>query len=386
MSAARPLRLLALNWRDPANPEAGGAETHLHEILRRWVAAGSEVTLLAAGFPEAEPEIRIDGVRVLRAGSWWNANFALAWRARRLLKAEPFDAVVEDVNKIPFFLPLLSRLPHLLLIPHLFGETVFRETNVFFGAYVFLFELFIPRVYRRSRVIAISPSTREDLIRRGLAAERVAVSYCGFEAEPYDLASPPPRPPVEAGPRLVHLGRLRRYKGADLVLRSFVRIREALPEARLDIVGDGPEFSALQALAKRLGLGASVVFHGHLPLERMVDLLYRSHLFLNASPKEGWGLTVVEAGACGLPTVAANSPGLRDSVVDRETGILVPYGDAPAMAEAALSLLRDPQRLAAMGERAARRARSFDWDRTAREAREQLDLLLAERPAEGGTP
>ncbi|MCP4548884.1 MAG: glycosyltransferase family 4 protein [bacterium] len=370
------LKILALNWRDRMNPEAGGAETHIHEILRRLADRGHDITLLAAGYPEAEPETHYDGLRVLRAGNGWNANWVLPFRARRLMREQKFDVVIEDVNKIPFFIPWLSKLPHLLVIPHLFGGTVFRETNPLFATYVFLPELLIPRVYRKSRVLAISPSTRDDLIRRGLDADRIDVSYCGFEAGIYDMPNPPAPDPDQV--RLVHLGRLRKYKGADLVLQSFVKIRERIPTATLDIIGDGPERPELLKLASRLQIGDAVRFHGHVPLKTLVDILYRCHLFLNASPKEGWGLTVIEAAACGLPCIAADSPGLRDSVRDGETGILVPYGDVPAMAEAALTLLEDEDRRSEMGRLAARRAREFSWDTTALETEGMLDRLVAE--------
>jgi len=377
------LRLLAVNWRDRENPEAGGAETHLHEILERLAARGHAVTLLAAAWPGAAREAHYGGLRVLRAGGPLTANWALAGLARRLTRQEPFDALIEDVNKIPFFLPTLSPLPHLLIVPHLFGTTVFRETNWLAGLYVTLPERLMPRVYRASRVIAISPSTRDDLVRRGFDPARIAVSVCGFDAAPYDLATPPPR---DAAPRLVHLGRLRRYKGTHLVIEAFARIRQELPAASLDIVGGGPERPALERQAARLGLADAVRFHGHLPLPALVELLYRCQLFLNASPKEGWGLTVIEAAACGVPCVAADSPGLRDSVVDGETGLLVPYGDVPAMAAAALALLGDPERRAAMGARAAARARSFSWDQAADDAEAQLRLLKieAEDAASGG--
>ena len=371
-------RILALNWRDPENPEAGGAETHLYEILRRLADAGNEILWLAAGFAGGAAEAEIGGIRVVRAGGAMTANYVLPRVARRLLRVERFDAIVEDVNKIPFFLPWISKLPHLLVVPHLFGSTVFRETNPFFAAYVYLFERLIPVAYGRSRVIAISPSTREDLIARGLDGDRIAVSYCGFAAAAYDLESPPPR---GESPRLIHLGRIRRYKGLDLVLRSFALLRERFPDAVLDVVGDGPERRRLARLAGRLGIGDAVVWHGHLPLAEMVALLYRSHIFLNASPKEGWGLTVIEAAACGVPSVAADSPGLRDSVRDGETGLLVPYGDCAAMADAAAALLLDPERREAMGRAAALRAREFSWDDAAREAAAQLELLIDEAGA-----
>ncbi len=374
-AAARRLRILAVNWRDRENPEAGGAETHLHEILERLAARGHAVTLLAAAWRGAAREARYGGLRVLRAGGPLTANWALARLARRLARREAFDVVIEDVNKIPFFLPALLPLPHLLVVPHLFGATIWRETDWLTGLAVYLPERLIPRVYRASRVLAISPSTKADLVGRGLDPERISVSFCGFDAEPYRLAAPPPR---DAAPRLVHLGRLRRYKGTHLVIEAFARIRSELPAASLDIVGGGPERPALERLARRLGLEDALRFHGHLPLGEMVELLHRCHLFLNASPKEGWGLTVIEAAACGLPCVAADSPGLRDSVADGVTGLLVPYGDTAAMAAAALSLLADPARREAMGARAAERARSFSWDAAADDAESLLHALVAE--------
>ncbi|MBC8366453.1 glycosyltransferase family 4 protein, partial [bacterium] len=315
------LRILAVNWRDLKNPEAGGAETHIHELLERLVGKGHQITLLAAGFEGASAEEHYHGLRVIRAGGAMTANFALALKARRLLQKEPFDVIVEDVNKVPFFLPLFSSLPSLLVVPHLFGSTVFRETNPIFASYVWLMERAIPAVFGRSGVLAISPSTRDDLVSRGMNAEGIQVNYCGFDAEPYDLQNPPSK---NAHPTLVHTGRLRKYKGADIVLRSFARIQDELPEARLEIIGDGPERPELEKLSASLGLEDCVTFHGFMKLPDMVELLYRSHLFLNASPKEGWGLTVIEAGACGVPTVAADSPGLRDSVRHEETGVLVP--------------------------------------------------------------
>ena len=371
----RVLRILAVNWRDLKNPEAGGAETHIHELLERLAAKGHQVTLLAAGFQGAKAEENYHGLHVIRAGGAMTANFALAFKARRLLREEHFDVIVEDVNKVPFFLPSFSSLPSLLVVPHLFGSTVFRETNPIFASYVWLMERAVPSVFARSGVLAISPSTRDDLVARGMDGERIHVNYCGFEAEPYNLKNAPAKNPH---PTLVHTGRLRKYKGADIVLRSFARIQSEMPEARLEIIGDGPERPQLEKLSASLGLDAYVTFHGFLELPDMVDLLYRSHLFLNASPKEGWGLTVVEAGACGVPTVAADSPGLRDSVRHKETGILVPYGDERAMAAASLSLLQDESRRAAMGEAAGRRARSFSWDEGADQMEAQLFALMKE--------
>ena len=146
----------------------------------------------------------------------------------------------------------------------------------------------------------ISPSTRDDLVARGVRPEFVDVVLCGLDHSVFRCIDGLERYPQ---PTIVHFGRVRRYKSIDVVLRAFVRIRRELPDARLLIIGDGPERPALERLSQRLELGESARFLGSLPTEELVAILNQAHVFLNASPKEGWGLTVVEANACGMPVV-----------------------------------------------------------------------------------
>ena len=143
-----------------------------------------------------------------------------------------------------------------------------------------------------------------------------------------------------------------------------------MPTARLLIVGDGPERSALERFVERLGLAGAVRFLGVLKTEELVAVLNQVHLFLNASPKEGWGLTVVEANACGVPVVASDRPGLRDSVKDGATGFLVEYGDDAAFARRSLELLGQPDLWRRQSENAMAWAKSLTWDRTGREMEE----------------
>jgi glycosyltransferase involved in cell wall biosynthesis len=364
MTAPRRLNLVALNWRDIRNPEAGGAEVHLHEILTRMVARGHAATLFATRFAGAPDEEAVDGIRVIRRGSWWNANFVLARAAAAYLRDNPASLINEDINKIPFFMPRFTRLPVMPVIPHLFGTTVFRETNPVFASYVYLWERFIPRVYRNCRFVVISPSTRDDLVARGVRADHVDVVLCGLDHDRYRVL---PGAGRDERPTIVHLGRARRYKAIDVVIRAFARVRGELPDARLVVIGGGPELPALKELARRLGLEGAVEFTGHMPAGDIVLALNRCHVVLNASPKEGWGLTVVEANACGAPVVGSNSPGLRDSIRDGETGFLVPPGDVEAFAQRALQLLRDDPLRARMSAAALAWAGSLTWERTARE-------------------
>jgi glycosyltransferase involved in cell wall biosynthesis len=359
-----PMHLVAVNWRDIRNPEAGGAELHLHEILSRMVARGHEATLFATGFSGGEPELTVDGVRIIRRGAWWNANFVLARAAGQFLRDHPANLVIEDINKIPFFMPKFTGVPVMPVIPHLFGTTVFRETNPLFASYVYLWERFIPSVYRSSRFAVISPSTRDDLVARGIPADRIDVVLCGLDHARWRLL---PEVAKAAVPTIVHLGRARKYKAIDVVIRAFAVVRRTLPDARLVIIGGGPELPALQELARKLELESSVTFAGHMPAEAIVRELNACHVVLNASPKEGWGLTVVEANACGVPVVGSDRPGLRDSIHDGETGFLVPFGDADAMAARTLELLRDGAGYARMRDAALRWAASLTWERCADE-------------------
>jgi glycosyltransferase involved in cell wall biosynthesis len=346
------------------HPDAGGAEVHLHEILARMVARGHRVTLFASGFPGGSEFDSYDGIDVVRKGTWYNANFALQRAVRAYLDHEKADLILEDINKIPFFIPRVTDVPVLPIIPHLFGVTVFRETNPVLASYVWAWERFIPRVYRKCRFAVISPSTRDDLVARGVAAEKIDVVLCGLDHGTYRTIDGLER---FARPTIVHFGRVRRYKAIDVVMRAFNRIRARVGDARMVIVGDGPELGNLKKLAARLELGESVEFTGRMSTEKLVELLNRSHLFMNASPKEGWGLTVVEANACGVPVVGSNRPGLKDSIRDGETGYLVEYGDDVAFAERGLQLLTDGALWKRMSAAALEWAATMTWERTADE-------------------
>lgn len=368
-------RVLAVNWRDPMDPLGGGAEVHLYEILSSFAARGHDVEWFACRFPGSAQRERVGGIDFHRYGSWYNANYILPFRIREHLRHYPADLVIDDINKIPFFMPLFTKTPVLAVVPHLFGRTVFRETNPLFGSYVYLWEQFIPHVYRNSHFGVISPSTRDDLVGRGVPEERISVVLCGLNHDVYRSIEGLDR---YSEPTIVHFGRLRKYKSIDVVIRAFRRIRAEFPNARLLIIGEGPERPALQRYAAGMDLGDSVKFLGSLKTEEMVTILNQAHLFLNASPKEGWGLTVVEANACGMPVVGSDRPGLRDSIHDGKTGFLVPYGDDAAFAARALMLLKDRELWQRMSAAGLEWARSLTWERCASEM-EKIILREIER-------
>lgn len=371
MSRAR--RLLAVNFRDPAHPEAGGAELHLEEILLEAQRRGWQVTWLASGFRGAPPEGEHRGMRVVRRGDWWSFNLVVPGVLRReFAGANRPDLVVEDINKVPCFSASWTGAPVSVIVPHLFGTTAYQEADPFIATYVVALERLIPWAYRRSRFLVISESTRDDLVARGVAADRVEVVHCGMNHERYSVD---PGVPKAAAPTLVFVGRLRRYKGLDWVLRTLPKVRAKVPGLVLDVIGDGPWQETLVRQAREAGLADAVRFHGFLPFAEKVRRLRAAWALVQPSPKEGWGLTVIEAGACGTAVVAADSPGLRDSVRRDETGLLVPYGDDAALAAALERVLADAplrERLAGAGVAWAAR---FRWDDCARRS---FDALAGE--------
>lgn len=364
--------LLAVNFRDPHHPEAGGAELHLEEILLEAVRRGWRVTWLASGFVGGPPEAEHRGMRLLRRGDWWDFNLHVPAMLRGEFSGSGRpDLVVEDINKVPCFCAQWTSAPVHAIVPHLFGTTAFQEAPAPIAAYVVALEALIPWAYRRSRFLAISESTRDDLVSRGIPRERIDVVHCGLDHARYRVDAAVTDAPT---PTLLYVGRLRRYKGVEWVLRALPAVRARVPGVRLEVIGDGPHKAALEAQAVRLGVAEAVDFLGFVPGPDKVRRMQRAWAVVQPSPKEGWGLTVVEAGACGTAVVAADSPGLRDSVRRDETGLLVPYGDDSAMADALARVLLDADLRARLGGAGVAWADRFRWDDCARRS---LDALTA---------
>jgi glycosyltransferase involved in cell wall biosynthesis len=356
------VRLLLVNWQDRANPHAGGAELHLHEIFGRLAARGVEVTLLASGWAGAPQRERIDGIDVHRVGTRYSFGAVVRGYYRRVLERERFDVVVEALNKVPVFAPRWTGRPTVLLVHHLFGTTAFQEASLPVASATWLLERPLARVYRGVPVEAISASTKADLVARGLAPEQITVIHPGIEPAYF---APDPELPRFAEPTFVYIGRLKRYKGVDLAIRALARLRERGVPARLVIAGRGDDEPRLRRLAERLGVAPFVEFAGFVSEDEKRDLFRRAWANVFTSPKEGWGITNLEAAGCGTPTVASDSPGLRDSVVDGTTGVLVPHGDVEALAAALASLAADREQVERLGRGARDFAVAHSWDRAA---------------------
>jgi len=374
--------ILILNERDLDHPRAGGAEIHLFEVFGRLAAAGDRVTMLSAGFRGGAPEATIAGVAVRRLGRTRYTYYSLVVRAcRRYLATERPDVLVEAHNKLPFLSPLYTRIPRLVIVHHLFGTTAFQQVPAAVAVVVVVAEWLIPHLYRGVPFVAISESSRSDMIRRGLSPDCVRVVLCGVDHKRYRLGDGT----LAERPLGVFVGRIESYKRIDVLLRALGEVRAKGVDAHLAIVGTGDALPRVRSLVRELGLEGHVDLPGFVDEDEKVRLLQRAHVSVQPSEKEGWGLTVIEANACGTPVIAADAPGLRDSVRDGETGLLVAPGDEKALAAALMRVFGDGNLRERLSRGAIEWAARFRWERAAAEIGDAIDQACGRERVGGGT-
>lgn len=375
----RGVRAVVVNWRDPDHSLAGGSEVYAWQFARALVEGGAAVEFLTAREPgQRRTEVR-DGIRIRRAGG--ALGFYPVSLLRLLRRRRRTDIVIDPSCGLPSFSPLVlrRRTPVVMVMHHVHQaqfETHFPAPAAAFGRW--LERVAMRRVYQRRRVVAVSPSTLEEMRRQLGWTGDIGLLANGSDVPP---AGPGPEPAFDPD-RIVVLGRLVAHKRVDLVIRALfeLRVRPSTADRRLrlDIVGQGPERERLERLADDLGLAERVTFHGFVDDETKGRLLTGAAVHVCASDAEGWGQAVIDAAGHGVPTLARDVPGLRDSIRDGVTGWLV--ADAPGDPEEVRRRLSDALAAAvttdlAPAQRAARAdacrawAQQFDWSRMREQAR-----------------
>jgi len=364
-------RILFLNWRDRANPAAGGAESYAEQIAQRFALAGAAVTLFTSEYRGGQPHDWSNGYLVIRKGGRFGVYAAAARHLRR--HAKDYDAVVDFQNGIPFFAPLWSppELPVLCVVHHVHQrqfDMYFRWPMNHVGR---LLEGRASRlVYRGRPMIAVSPSTRAEMRRELRFRGHVHIVPNGIDQLWRGSARRTARPTIALVTRMVP------HKQLDHLIAAVPQLRQRWPDLRVVIAGTGEARDALAAQVSKLSLDGVVEMPGRISEEAKFELLGQAWLTVAPSAAEGWGLTIIEANAIGTPAVTYDVPGLRDSVRHGMTGWLVRDGQtlADALGDA-LQELSDPDRRAQIAAAAKAWAGAFSWDSTAdRLAR----VLLAE--------
>lgn len=405
-STERPLagrRVVVANWRDLGHHLAGGAEVYAWHAARALRDAGAQVTFVTSRDGGQDRREHLEGIEIVRGGGalgyYLHAAWQL-WRRRRRL-----DLVVDPECGVPSFSPLwVRRATAVVLVVH---HVHLDQFDTYFPAPVarvgqLVERRVMPRLYRRARTVAVSASTVEDMrARLGWQGPVDIVANGTLLPEALAPASAPGSQddgkalgPLgagmdrsasqEQGPRLLVLGRLVPHKRVDLVLRAVAALLPQRPGLRLDVAGKGPDRARLESFAQELGLGDAVTFHGYVSPEHKADLLRAADLHICSSDVEGWGQVVVEAAGHGVPTLARDVPGLRESIRDGLTGWLVdPAPDLSAGLQLALDDLDKVGRREALARACRAWAAGFSWDVMHRQV---VSLALEELGAPAAGP
>jgi len=363
------MTILVINWQDWKNPYAGGAEIYLYEIFSRLIKKGHRVILLCSRAKEQRRYENLDGFEIFRIGSRNNFNFFVPFALRALLRHKEIDIIIDDLNKIPFYSPLFTRKKTLPMLMHLFRTTIYRETNFLFASYVFFTEKLIPYCYPNSSFIAISNSTADDLRAIGVR-KKISVVHSGIPKIPST------KPKKCQKNLIVYVGRVKMYKSIDHFIKA-VKIIKRKQNIEAMIVGDGDAKEYLMSLANRLQV--EITFTGFVDEKKKCQIYQQARVVVQPSIKEGWGLTAIEAQSCGTPVVCADSPGLREVVVDGKTGFLYPYGDIEELAKRITELIDDDKKWQRFAIAAKSWAANFSWDKSA----QYLEAILKSEISRG---
>jgi glycosyltransferase involved in cell wall biosynthesis len=329
------------------------------EIARRLVHEGNYVEWFSATFPGGAPEETLDGVRIIRKGRQWTVHWAAYRRYRRVL-SQQFDVVVDEVNTIPFFTPLWAGIPSVMFIHQLAREVWWYESPFPINAIGYVAEPFYLRLYQKVPVVTVSQSTKDDLLRLGFKS-RITIIPEGIEP----IGELPAAKCSE--PTFLYVGRLARSKRVGDILEAMAQFRDEAQQGSLWLVGSGSERyrESLVKRARHLGISDNVRFCGRVSPAEKHRLMAQAHALLLTSVREGWGLVVTEANACGTPAIVYDVPGLRDSVRHESTGLIVPP-KTRSLSDAMFRLTSNRELYARLTAEGQRLSETFSFDESAR--------------------
>lgn len=356
-------RVHVLSWRDLADVEAGGSEVHASEVARLWAEAGIDVTLRTSYAQGHAPVVQRDGYTVVRRAGRYLV-FPRAVLRELSGKLGPRDALVEYWNGMPFLSPLWERRPSIVVLHHVHAEmwkmVLGDEAPRLAALGDFVERRVAPLAYRRSRVVTLSESSKGDIVEHlGLDPSRIDVVPPGVDSRfvPGAVAK-------SVTPLVVAVGRLVPVKRYDLLLAACAEARRTIGDLELVIVGEGYERPALDERVRALDADGWVRFAGHLRDHELVDLYRRAWVAASASAREGWGMALTEAAACGTPAVATRIPGHVDAVRDGASGVLAD-GTPAALGAALARVLGNSELRARLAAGAVERASELTWAATA---------------------
>lgn len=354
-------RIDVVAWRDYDDPEAGGSELHAHRVLTAWSEAGLDISVTTSSVPGGSRVVRRNGYRVKRRAGRYSV-FPRTMASGALGRIGSGDGLVEIWNGMPFCSPLWARCPQIVLLHHVHAEMWKMVLSPGLASIGHAIEHRVaPPIYRSARIVTLSDSSKEEIVERlGLSPDRITVNPPGVQSV---FTPGGTRSPV---PLVVGVGRLVPVKRFHLLVDALVELKRKHPGLEAVIAGEGYERTALEQLIAARGATGWISLPGFVTEAELIDLYRRAWVVAASSLREGWGMTLTEAAACGTPVVATDIGGHRDAVEDGVSGLLV--GDGRALVDGLDAVLGDDVLRHRLGRGARMRAERLTWSATARGA------------------
>lgn len=375
----RNLRVLVFNWRDLRHVRSGGAEVYIHEISKRLVEKGVDVTLFTANDQKSPKNEVVDGVSIMRRGGfitvylWAFLYYALKFRGK-------FDLIIDSENGVPFYSPLYAKIPVVLLVHHVHQDIFFSSLVPPFSWIAnFMEGVLMPNVYKNSKVVSVSKSTSEEL-EDELGITTDAIISNGVDIKSFGALTKTPEPTI------IYLGRFKKYKSIEVLLYAFEKILKDFPAAKLIIAGDGEVKNSLFAgqgnyrselehITKELRIENRVRFLGKVSEDNKRALLATSWVMVHPSSQEGWGITCLEANASFTPVIASNVAGLKDAVSEGESGYLFEYGNSNQLSLKLKEVLKDESLRLNLNHSSRTWSEKFSWDIQAKKFEDLINTV-----------
>lgn len=357
------MNILILNWRDTKHSWAGGSEIYIHELAKRWVKSGNDVTLFCGQdvvkqLPERE---KIEGISIIRRGGRFSVYaWAFIFYFKELRRN--VDVVIDVENGVPFLTPLYSRKKKICLVYHVHGVQFFYELQFPLSYIGFFFEKYIfPIFYRNTQIISISKSTKTELKKIGFRNKNISIIEPGVAINKGQNGFKKFKKPT-----IIYLGRIKRYKRINILVEIFPKILERIPNARLIIAGWGSEAPLITDIVMKSKIRRKIKLQGPVGESEKRELLSKSWVFVNPSLHEGWGISVIETNLLKTPAISFDVPGLSDSISNNYSGFLC-NGEIQ-MIDKLYEILTNTKLREKMGENAYSWANKFDWDKSAKKS------------------
>lgn len=369
------MKILILNWRDIHHPLAGGAEQSLFEHAKYWKKKKAQVTWFASHFPKAKKREVIDGITVIRKGSHFTVHF---WAFFYFLTKRfgEFDLVIDSFHFLPFFTPLYIPSKKIIgLINEIAGKVWFENLIAPLAFIGYLMEPYFFLLYKKILFITGSESTKVELIHTGIVEKNITVIHHGFHNVPVDK-----KIVKEKNPTLVFLGRVSKDKGIQDCIEVYLVLKKKIKNLAFWIIGREEKIGIIKKLRERYhlqGNQSGMTYFGFVSQEKKFSLLKKSWMLIHPSKKEGWGLNVIEAASQGTPTLGYDVEGLRDSVLNGKTGILVAPNHTEQLSSSVLSLITDKKKYTHLSKNAVQWSKQFNWRKSTRESWELLSACYS---------